>query len=106
MTASQHPLDLVPGSALGPFRLGPFPQLSSLPTSMSLTQTHSNSLPSIVTGSLLFNVLNHVREYRDTYPHANLAWDEQVRQPVDRLHVGASLSERCAHPSLAMAAED
>ncbi|GAA5959588.1 hypothetical protein JCM8115_003762 [Rhodotorula mucilaginosa] len=49
MTASQHPLDLVPGSALGPFRLG----------------------------SLLFNVLNHVREYRDTYPHANLAWDEQ-----------------------------
>ncbi|KWU42892.1 hypothetical protein RHOSPDRAFT_9984, partial [Rhodotorula sp. JG-1b] len=46
---SQQPLDLAPGVALGPFRLGP----------------------------LLFNVLNHVREYRDTYPHANLAWDEQ-----------------------------
>lgn len=49
MTASQQPLDLAPGVALGPFRLG----------------------------SLLFNVLNHIREYRDTYPHAQLAWDEQ-----------------------------
>ncbi|GAA5977726.1 hypothetical protein JCM10908_005071 [Rhodotorula pacifica] len=48
-STSTQPLDLVPGTALGPFQLG----------------------------SLLFNVLNHVREYRDTYPHAQLAWDEE-----------------------------
>ncbi|GAA5864804.1 hypothetical protein JCM3774_004234 [Rhodotorula dairenensis] len=56
MLTNQAPLELVPGTALGPFHLG----------------------------SLLFNVLNHVREYRGQYPHARLAWDQEhpLSEPV------------------------
>ncbi|GAA5888721.1 hypothetical protein JCM5296_000081 [Sporobolomyces johnsonii] len=43
------PLDLSPGDSLGPFHLG----------------------------SLLFNVLNHIRSYRSVYPAAKLAWDDE-----------------------------
>ncbi|GAA5879924.1 hypothetical protein JCM8547_003703 [Rhodosporidiobolus lusitaniae] len=43
------PLELTPGHALGPFQLG----------------------------TMLFNVLNHVRTYRAAYPHAKVAWDEK-----------------------------
>ncbi|CEQ40070.1 SPOSA6832_01637 [Sporobolomyces salmonicolor] len=42
------PLDLSPGDSLGPFHLG----------------------------SLLFNVLNHIRSHRSVYPAAKLAWDD------------------------------
>jgi hypothetical protein len=28
---------------------------------------------------MLFNALNHVRTYREAYPHAKLAWDDEVR---------------------------
>ncbi|GAA5999256.1 uncharacterized protein JCM10292_001705 [Rhodotorula paludigena] len=42
------PLELLPGEAVGPFHLG----------------------------SLLFNVLNHVRSFRSDYPSARTAWDE------------------------------
>ncbi|GAA5913120.1 hypothetical protein JCM8208_000747 [Rhodotorula glutinis] len=45
-----EPLALVPGDSLGPFRLG----------------------------SALFNVLNHVRSFRSTYPAVKVAWDEQA----------------------------
>ncbi|GAA6020823.1 hypothetical protein JCM11491_004665 [Sporobolomyces phaffii] len=50
------PLDLVPGESLGPFHLG----------------------------SLLFNVLNHVRSYRHAYPSATLSWDDDnpVTTPI------------------------
>ncbi|GAA5906625.1 uncharacterized protein JCM6883_004536 [Sporobolomyces salmoneus] len=43
------PLDLIPGDSLGPFQLG----------------------------SLLFNVLNHIRSYRQAYPSAKLLWDDE-----------------------------
>ncbi|GAA5825424.1 hypothetical protein JCM11251_006977 [Rhodosporidiobolus azoricus] len=42
-------LDLVPGYSLGPFHLG----------------------------SMLFNVLNHLRTYRSAYPNAKIAWDDE-----------------------------
>ncbi|GAA5938563.1 hypothetical protein JCM3775_002159 [Rhodotorula graminis] len=45
-----EPLALVPGDSLGPFRLG----------------------------SALFNVFNHVRSFRSTYPSVKVAWDEQA----------------------------
>lgn len=67
-----------------------FPSLSLSPLRLDSLQY---SLSRRTTGSLLFNVLNHIREYRDTYPHAQLAWDEQVRQLLlfkIALHVGAS----------------
>ncbi|GAA5934325.1 uncharacterized protein JCM15063_004540 [Sporobolomyces koalae] len=41
-------LELVPGDALGPFQLG----------------------------SLLFNVLNHLRSHREEYPSVQVAWDD------------------------------
>ncbi|GAA5984508.1 hypothetical protein JCM5350_004741 [Sporobolomyces pararoseus] len=45
---SISPLELVPGESLGPFQLG----------------------------SLLFNVLNHLRSYRQSYPSVKLLWDD------------------------------
>ncbi|GAA5917638.1 hypothetical protein JCM6882_002000 [Rhodosporidiobolus microsporus] len=43
------PLDLTPGHSLGPFHLG----------------------------SMLFNVINHLRTYRSAYPNAKIAWDDE-----------------------------
>ncbi|GAA6033789.1 hypothetical protein JCM8097_000341 [Rhodosporidiobolus ruineniae] len=51
-------LDLSPGQSLGPFQLG----------------------------SMLFNVLNHVRTYRSAYPHAKVAWDEE-NPSTEPLHI-------------------
>ncbi|BGP50165.1 hypothetical protein JCM10450v2_006076 [Rhodotorula kratochvilovae] len=48
-----EPLPLVPGESVGPFQLG----------------------------SLLFNVLNHVRSYRSAYPSAKVAWDDEDPSP-------------------------
>ncbi|BGP18252.1 hypothetical protein JCM10213v2_006310 [Rhodosporidiobolus nylandii] len=65
---SHTPLDLAPGVSLGPFALG----------------------------SMLFNVLNHVRTYRDAYPHAKVAWDEErlARIEVGGMEPGSWVSYR------------
>lgn len=73
--ATAEPLALVPGDALGPFRLGTHPP-SARSSHPHRTPTHPSSS---LAGSLLFNVLNRVRSFRATYPSAKVAWDDQVR---------------------------
>lgn len=84
-TMSITPLDLVPGDSLGPFQLG---EIESIDPRLL-----ARSLLSLPTGSLLFNVLNHVRSYRQAYPSAKLLWDDEVCRsspsPLSN-HVGVS----------------
>jgi hypothetical protein len=80
MTAYQQ-LELDPGRSLGPFELG----LSCSPFALAFVggrnELFSFTLLYGTTGTSLYNVLDYIRNARDSFPHVNVAWDETVSSP-------------------------
>jgi hypothetical protein len=69
---------------------------NSVGLSLSAAGEASTSDRSNRVGTTLFNLLNLLRSYRNTYPSVKIAWDKQVRVVVDNAATASKTDARCS----------